>query len=111
MLASSALDLAEYYAYNRKFGRALNWLSRALIFDPLRSGLFVAHRIARSARRKLGPTAAIKQASHFLDADPSACIHPDPYRLKRFEELLGNIDLRRLERLAEVDKTVEVERE
>ena len=65
MLASSALDLAEYYAYNRKFGRALNWLSRALIFDPLRSGLFVAHRIARSARRKLGPTAAITQAFPF----------------------------------------------
>ena len=110
MLASSALDLAEYYAYTRKFGRALNWLSRALILDPVRSALFVAYRLARSARRKLGPAVPITQSSHFLDADPSTCIHADPYRLNRFAELLRNIDLRRLERLAEEDKRADVER-
>jgi hypothetical protein len=104
MLASSALDLAEYYAYTKKFGRAVNWLWRALIFDPLRSGLFVAYRIARSGRRKLGLSMPIAQPSAFLDADPSALIHGDPYRLERFAMLLRNIDLRRLERLTHKDR-------
>src|SRR4051794_5411377 len=61
MLASCALDLAEHYAYSLKLGGAVHWLSRALIFDPVRSGLFVGYRILRSARRRFGQRVPIAE--------------------------------------------------
>jgi hypothetical protein len=108
MLASSALDLAEHYAFTGKFGRAMRWLSRALILDPVRSGSFVAYRIARSSRRKLGPAAMPIERLRFLDADPSARIITDAYHLDPLAEFVENIDLHRLKRLAKVDKSDEL---
>ena len=103
MLASSALDVAEHYAATGKLMRAIGWLFRSLRLDPLRSGLTVAYRVARSARRKLGPAVSMPQLENFHDADPTVCIHPDPYRLDRLADWLRLIDLRRLKRLAQAD--------
>jgi glycosyltransferase involved in cell wall biosynthesis len=103
MLASSALDLAEYYAFIGRVAAAAKWLARSMWLDPLRSGLFVAYRVARTARRKLGAVRSASMPSHFLDADPAEYLHGDPYRLDRFARLLRTIDLRRLGRLAEED--------
>jgi glycosyltransferase involved in cell wall biosynthesis len=103
MLASSALDLAEHYAFTGRPRTAARWLARSLWLDPLRSGLFVAYRLARTARRKLGPARSMPKQPHFLEADPAKIIHGDPYRLDRFAGLLRIIDLSRLARLAEQD--------
>jgi hypothetical protein len=96
MLASSALDLAEHYAFTGRLGTAAKWLARSLWLAPLRSGLFVAYRLARTARRKLGPARSMPKQPHFLEADPAKIIHGDPYRLDRFAGLLRIVDLRRL---------------
>lgn len=104
MLASSALDLAEHYAFAGRAAAAAKWLTRSLRFDPLRSGLFVAYRLARTARRKLAPARRVPKRPHFLEADPAKFIHGDPYRLDRFVRLLRTIDLRRLRRLAREDE-------
>jgi glycosyltransferase involved in cell wall biosynthesis len=101
MLASSALDVAEHYAFTGRWGRAAKWLGRALRLDPSRSSLFVSYRIARSIRRMVGPAATEAERPRFLDLDPSEPFNGDPYRLRRFEGVLRRIDLRRLSRLEE----------
>ena len=106
MLASSALDLAEHYAFRGRVAAAAKWLARSLWLDLLRSGMFVAYRIARSARRKLGPARSTSTPPHFLEADPTEPFYGDPYRLERFARLLRAIDLRRLRRLAKQDARV-----
>jgi hypothetical protein len=104
MLASSALDVAEHYAFAGRVAAAAKWLARSLWLDPLRSGLFVVYRVARSATRKLGSARSAPTPTHFLEADPAECLHGDPYRLERFARLLRTIDLRRLRRLAKDDE-------
>jgi glycosyltransferase involved in cell wall biosynthesis len=103
MLASSALDLAEHYAFTGRTWTAAKWLTRSLRLDPLRSGLVVAYRLARTARRKLGAARPAPNSLDFLEADPAEFIHCDPYRLDRFAGLLRSIDLRRLRQLAVED--------
>jgi glycosyltransferase involved in cell wall biosynthesis len=103
MIASSALELAEHYAARHKVARAAYWLTRSVRLDPLRTGLFLAYRITRSARRRLGPARAVPDLPIFLEADPIASIDGDPYRLARFAELLRTVDMRRLGRLAKED--------
>jgi hypothetical protein len=106
MLASSALDVAEHYAFSGRLPAAVKWLIRSLRLDPLRSGLVAAYRIARSVRRRLAPAQFVSPAPHFLDADPMTEILGDPYRLHRFADLLRQVDARRLERLAKRDRNL-----
>ena len=103
MAAMSALDTAENYAAAGDFIRAAPWLGRALRLDPFRSTLFVAYRVARSARRRFGPAPSVPQRQHFFDADPTSWVRGDPYRLDRFASLLEAIDRRRLDRLETKD--------
>jgi glycosyltransferase involved in cell wall biosynthesis len=104
MLASSALDLAEHYAASGNLRRSIKWLAEALSMDPLRTLLYLGCRAARFARRKFGPPAIAPDLPHFYDADPSAWLDHDPYRLPRFDDVLRNLDLARLRRLAKMDQ-------
>lgn len=103
MLASSAMDVAEHYALVGDFPRAFRWLGRSLRLDPLRCGGYLSYRVARSVRRRVGPRAPAAEAPNFHDADPAIRIHGDPYRMNAFADLLEKIDLRRLQRLAEIE--------
>lgn len=104
MLALSAFELAQHYAVRGRSVRSLAWLARALRLDFLRCSLIVVYRFVRSVRRRIGPKRLPPRPRHFLEVDPHATIEGDPYRLDAFQALVRRIDLRRLERLAALDR-------
>ena len=100
LLAASAFDMTEHHAAAGRFGRAAAWAAQAMVLDPVRSGLMLAYRLARSARRRFGRKRPPAARTHFYEVDPKAGMATDPYRLPALLHLIERVEARRLRALA-----------
>jgi len=101
--AKCAFDAAERRAVAGNYVAAFGQLAGALVRDPLRSGLILFYRSARSAARRLRPR-KISPRPHFNDVDSTAYLSGDPYELRPLSGLLDRLNDRRIRRLATLDR-------
>jgi glycosyltransferase involved in cell wall biosynthesis len=101
--ARDAFEIFQQAAVRKSYGSAGGWLARSIGLDPIGSGLMLAYRLVRSARRRLGAPQAPAAPLHFLEVDPASNEGSDPQAIGWFARTLSALDDRRLKQLARLD--------
>ena len=98
-IARSCLELAEKRAWNGQFGGARRKLVDALRFDPARTSLYLAYRLARSVGRRTKQRPKRCDAPNFYELDTTSFIQSDPDELRWLWSSVESLDRRRFEQL------------
>lgn len=102
--ARCEFDIAEQRAVTGRYREALAAILKALLMDPVRSGLALLHRLGRTAVRGAGIARNVPPAPDFQAADPAARLACDPYEIAALKALALRLDAARLGDLADADR-------
>jgi glycosyltransferase involved in cell wall biosynthesis len=94
-------ELAEGFAWQRRYASSAQLLLRALMLDPARLSLFLCHRMARRLR---GRARDSWRAPLFTDCDPTVSVRPREIGLGSGRRQLDALDERRNLKLAALDR-------